>query len=165
MVALGSNMTGAWQSLPALLEAAVDRLTPEGLTVVARSSWWASKSWPDPTAPDYLNGVALVKTPLGPEAMLEVLRRLEAAFGRTRTDANAPRTLDLDLVAHGRTVMDTPELTLPHPRAHARRFVMGPLAEIAPDWRHPTLRRTAADLAAVATVGTDATPRSRRSRP
>lgn len=89
---------------------------------------------------------------------MEGLLGLEAAFGRRRRAANDPRTLDLDLVAYGRTVLDEPDLILPHPRAHERRFVMGPLAEIAPGWIHPRTGRTAADLAATATVGADAAP-------
>ena len=79
-------------------------------------------------------------------------------FGRGRAGPNAPRTLDLDLIAYGRQVIEAPGLILPHPRAAERRFVMGPLAEIAPGWRHPLLNRTAAELAASATVGVDAAP-------
>jgi 2-amino-4-hydroxy-6-hydroxymethyldihydropteridine diphosphokinase len=82
----------------------------------------------------------------------------EQAFGRIRGAPNASRTLDLDLIAHGRTVSADPNLTLPHPRAHERLFVMGPLAEIAPDWRHPVLGATASELAAGASVGRDARP-------
>ena len=89
---------------------------------------------------------------------MEALSRLEALFGRVRKRPNAPRTLDLDLIALGRRVIDQPDLKLPHPRAHLRRFVMGPLAEIAPDWRHPVLGQTAQDLAGVAEIGADATP-------
>jgi 2-amino-4-hydroxy-6-hydroxymethyldihydropteridine diphosphokinase len=95
---------------------------------------------------------------MGPEAVLEALFNLESAFERRRSGVNAPRTLDLDLIAHGRRVVRQPDLTLPHPRAHQRLFVMGPLAQIAPDWRHPTLGRTARELAASATAGLDAKP-------
>jgi 2-amino-4-hydroxy-6-hydroxymethyldihydropteridine diphosphokinase len=96
----------------------------------------------------------------GPEAVLTALLSVESELERERGAKNAARTLDLDLIAHGRTVCDTPGLTLPHPRAHQRRFVMGPLAEIAPCWVHPVSGATAAELAASATVGTDASPLS-----
>lgn len=75
-----------------------------------------------------------------------------------RARKNAARTLDLDLIAHGRVLMDQPELVIPHPRAHERLFVMGPLAEIAPDWRHPGLGLTARQLADQSSVGLDARP-------
>ncbi len=88
---------------------------------------------------------------------------LEARFGRHRAAANAPRTLDIDLIAYGRRVIEEPGLIVPHPRAHQRRFVMGPLAEIAPEWRHPVLGKTAERLAASATVALDAAPQSARS--
>lgn len=157
MVALGCSLPGSYPSREALLEAALVALAHEGLRVAGRSSWWTSAAWPDPTAPAYLNGVALVETALTAIDLLAVLHRIEARFGRSRLEANAPRTLDLDLIAHGRTVTRA-GLIAPHPRAQERLFVMGPLAEIAPDWRHPVSGRTAADLAATATVGGDARP-------
>ena len=86
------------------------------------------------------------------------LLEIEARFGRSRGERNADRTLDLDLIDHAGLVMQSPRLTLPHPRAHERGFVMGPLSEIAPDWRHPVSGRTAAGLATTATVGRDARP-------
>ncbi len=89
---------------------------------------------------------------------MQALLRVEAAFGRRRGAPNAPRTLDLDLIAHGRAVVDEPGLTLPHPRAHERRFVMGPLAEIAPGWSHPQTGKTAGALAVAASIGSDAAP-------
>jgi 2-amino-4-hydroxy-6-hydroxymethyldihydropteridine diphosphokinase len=108
--------------------------------------------------PDYLNGVALVETPLDAGGVLGALLDLEQRFGRRREALNSPRTLDLDLIAHGRTVVSSPGLIVPHPRAHLRRFVMGPLSEVAPGWIHPLLARTVEDLARTAPIGADAAP-------
>jgi 2-amino-4-hydroxy-6-hydroxymethyldihydropteridine diphosphokinase len=159
VVALGGNLAGDYASPLAALEAALDEFAGVGLKIVERSSWWRSASWPDPTLPDYLNAVVLVETTLGPAETLEALHRIEASFGRERSAANAPRVLDLDLIAHGRTVNgEGAAPLLPHPRAAERLFVMGPLAEIAPRWRHPVSGRAAAELAAAASVGRDARP-------
>jgi 2-amino-4-hydroxy-6-hydroxymethyldihydropteridine diphosphokinase len=160
-VALGSNLAGGFPSCQALLDAALARFGSVGLIVVEHSSWWRSAAWPDPAAPDYLNGVTLVETGLAPRQVLAALIGLEADFGRRRGEPNAPRTLDLDLIAFGRLVIDEAGLTVPHPRAHDRRFVMGPLAQIAPGWVHPLLGETATDLAARAKVGIDARPWAR----
>lgn len=159
IVALGSNLAGDYGSSEALLEAALARFALAGLPVISRSSWWVSTAWPDPLQPEYRNGVVLVEAPLGAEETIQTLFKIEAAFDRKRSAANAARTLDLDLIAHGRRVIETPGLILPHPRAHERLFVMGPLAQVAPDWRHPVLGKTAAELAAQASVGRDARPR------
>jgi 2-amino-4-hydroxy-6-hydroxymethyldihydropteridine diphosphokinase len=156
IVALGGNIPGDYGSSEALLEAALARFAQAGLPVISRSSWWSSAAWPDPTANEYRNGVVLVEAIKGPRETIRTLFEMEHAFGRRRGEKNAPRTLDLDLIAHGRTVLDTPDLVLPHPRAHERLFVMGPLAEIAPDWRHPVLGETAQALADRASVGRDA---------
>lgn len=158
VVALGSNLAGDYPSSEALLEAALARFPGAQLPILAVSAWWRSAAWPDPNGPEYRNGVALVEATKGPEAVLEALFSIEQAFERTRGPRNAPRTLDLDLIAHGRRVIASPTLSLPHPRAHERRFVMGPLAEIAPAWVHPIRGKTAAELAAEAPVGRDARP-------
>ena len=151
-------MAGDYPSVEALLEAALAAFLRADLCIVRRSRWWRSAAWPDPAAPAYLNGVAMVETPLSPRALMARLLAIEAEFGRRRTEPNAPRTLDLDLIAHGRQIVAEPGLAVPHPRAHERLFVIGPLAEIAPVWVHPALGETAAALAAKATVGIDANP-------
>jgi 2-amino-4-hydroxy-6-hydroxymethyldihydropteridine diphosphokinase len=156
VVALGSNLAGAFLSSEALLEAALTRLPEFGLTIRARSRWWRSAAWPDPAAPPFLNGVVLAETRLPAASLMAALMGLEFAFGRRPAPANAPRALDLDLIAYGREVIDRPGLIVPHPRARERLFVMGPLAEIAPGWRHPLIGLTAAQLAASAPVGADA---------
>ena len=109
-----------------MLEEALARFPAVGLKILKRSGWWRSAAWPDPNGPEYRNGVALVEANAGPEAVLRSLLDLEAQMGRGRAGRNAPRTLDLDLIAHGREVRDTPGLVLPHPRAHGRAFVLVP---------------------------------------
>lgn len=156
IVALGSNMPGQYASSQALLEAALDALDAAGLKVIKRSGWWRSAAWPNSADPPFLNGVAIVQTGFGPAETLAALHRIEAEFGRRRAETNAPRTLDLDLIAYGRAVSIEP--ALPHPRAQDRWFVLGPLSEIAPEWSHPTLGRTAAELGPLAKVGRDAAP-------
>lgn len=156
IVALGCNDKGAWSDCREALEAALARFRCEGIDVVARSSWWASAAWPDPTDPPFLNGIAFVRTEHDPHALMAALGRIEEAFGRRRGQRNAPRTLDLDLIAYGRLTGDLDGLILPHPRAAERRFVTAPLAEIAPDWRLPADGRAAAALVEAASVGLDA---------
>ena len=157
VAALGSNLSSGFDSSATILRRALDGFPEIGLIVKAKSSIWRSRAWPNPGDPPFMNAVALVETELSPEAALGALHGLEARFGRVRTDPNAPRTLDLDLIAYGRKVRAATPV-LPHPRAHERGFVMGPLAEIAPGWRHPLTGETAAALAAAARVGRDATP-------
>ena len=155
VIALGCNDKGVWKDCREALEAALARFRSEGIDLVARSSWWASKAWPDPDEPPFLNGVVLVRTAHDPHALMAALGRIEDAFGRHRGQRNAPRTLDLDLIAYGRLTGDLDGLIVPHPRAAERLFVMGPLAEIAPEWRHPA-GDTARELAQLASVGRDA---------
>lgn len=158
VIALGCNDKGVWKDCTEALEAALARFRPEGIDIVARSSWWRSQAWPDPSDPPFLNGIVIVRTRHDPHALMTALGRIEDAFGRQRAQINAPRTLDLDLIAYGRRMGDLDGLILPHPRAAERLFVMGPLAEIAGDWRHPETGREARDLASNASVGTDARP-------
>ena len=158
IIAIGGNLAYGGAPVKEVLNRAVARFPVHGLEVVKRSGLWRSQAWPDPTKPDFLNGVVLVRTVLTAREVMDALLRIEDAFGRRRSVANAPRTLDLDLIDYGGEIRSEPGLILPHPRAAERRFVMGPLAEIDPDWRHPRLGETAAALATRASVGADARP-------
>jgi 2-amino-4-hydroxy-6-hydroxymethyldihydropteridine diphosphokinase len=157
VVALGSNLGSPSGGPAEILHAAQQAMDAAGLKVVRRSALWRSSAWPDPAEPAYLNAVVLVETAFEPPAVLTRLHAIEAALGRERGAPNAARTLDLDLIAYARCVRARAPV-LPHPRAADRLFVMGPLAEIAPGWRHPLTGRTAAELAKSATIGLDARP-------
>jgi 2-amino-4-hydroxy-6-hydroxymethyldihydropteridine diphosphokinase len=99
-----------------------------------------------PDHPRYLNGAVVGTTTLSPRELLDRLMAIEKERGRQRPFPMAPRTLDLDLILYGSLVIDGPGLTVPHPRFRARRFVLAPLAEIAPEWRDPISGLTVAEL-------------------
>jgi len=129
------------------VDAGLARLGELGLEVIAVSRTRITEAWPDPADPPYTNAAALLHAPgWTAQAVLDALLATERAFGRERSRANAPRTLDLDLLDLDGQVLDAPGLTLPHPRMHLRRFVLEPVAEIAPGWVHPALGETAEAL-------------------
>lgn len=129
-VALGANL-GA-DLLATLSRAAAALAALPGTRLVALSSAWRSEPV-DAGGPDFLNAVAALDTELAPLQLLDALQTIENAQGRERPYRHAPRTLDLDLLLHGQATLDTPRLTLPHPRLRERAFVLRPLLEIAPE--------------------------------
>lgn len=146
-IALGANIPGPAGAPRATLEAALARLEAAGVHIRRCSRWYRSPAWPDPADPEFVNAVAEVETGLAPAALLALLHQIEAALGRVRGAPNAPRAIDLDLLDYRGAVEAGPP-ALPHPRLHRRAFVLLPLAEIAPGWRHPVSRRAVAELAA-----------------
>jgi 2-amino-4-hydroxy-6-hydroxymethyldihydropteridine diphosphokinase len=150
LIGLGANLASPeFGPPPQSLEAALRLIAERGARVVARSRWYRSAPVPVSDQPWFVNGVADVATALEPAALLQVLHEVEARFGRVRRERNEARVLDLDLLAYDdRVSADGEAPVLPHPRLHERAFVLRPLAEIAPHWRHPRLGRTIAALIA-----------------
>jgi 2-amino-4-hydroxy-6-hydroxymethyldihydropteridine diphosphokinase len=143
LVGLGANLPSEQYGAPrATLEAALAAFDAEGVTVLKRSRWYRTAPVPLSDQPWFLNGVAAVATDRGPAELLALLHRIEARFGRRRERRNEARPIDLDLLAYDDVVLDEGGLVLPHPRLHERAFVLLPLAEVAPGWRHPRLERT-----------------------
>jgi 2-amino-4-hydroxy-6-hydroxymethyldihydropteridine diphosphokinase len=149
LIALGANLPSKAGLPRATLEAALADLASESVRIVRRSCWYVSAPDPPADQPHYVNGVAVVETERSADDLLRLLHMLECRYGRVRAVPNAARTLDLDLIDyHGMIRNGPPGPTLPHPRAHLRHFVLTPIAEIAPRWRHPVQRKTASELAA-----------------
>ena len=149
LIALGANLDHPEQGAPrATLEAALSALEARGLRILQRSRWYKSAAWPPSDQPDYVNGAVLVDCDLGPEALLALLHEVEAQLGRVRGEPNAARTLDLDLLAYHQETRNEPEgLILPHPRLQDRVFVLVPLMEVAPGWRHPVTGLSVVEMA------------------
>ncbi len=149
LVGIGGNLASAAHGSPRQTAAAAVAMLPGlGVEVTGRSSWYLSEPVPRSDQPWYVNAVAAVATELAAAALLELLLGLEVRFGRRRGMPNAARTLDLDLLDYDGMIVETAHLVLPHPRLHLRRFVLAPLVEIAPGWRHPRLGLGAAELLA-----------------
>jgi len=129
-IGLGANLGDPRSQILAAI-AALARLPQSRLLL--RSSLYRSAPVGYADQPDFVNAVAQIETALAPRAVLDALLDIEQALGRSRSFANAPRTLDLDLLLYGQLLISEPGLQVPHPRMHARAFVLAPLAEIAPD--------------------------------
>jgi 2-amino-4-hydroxy-6-hydroxymethyldihydropteridine diphosphokinase len=168
LICLGGNQESAAGQPAQTLVSALLNMPLEGLKIRAISRFYRTPSFPDNSAPDFVNAAVLVETLLSSPETLDALHRIEQRFGRRRDQRWGQRTLDLDLIAVGQDVLPdqatfdswrglsqaqqvqvAPEqLILPHPRLHDRAFVLIPLADIAPDWVHPVLGQSVAAMCA-----------------
>ena len=142
-IALGSNLGDSLTTLESSLT--VINSIP-GVNLVAVSSWYRTQPI-GPPQPDYLNGCAILNVQQTPEELLALLQAVELQFGRVRNEKWGARTLDLDIILYEDLMINTPNLTIPHPRIHERAFVLVPLAQIAGDWQEPKTEKAIAQLA------------------
>jgi 2-amino-4-hydroxy-6-hydroxymethyldihydropteridine diphosphokinase len=142
-IALGSNIGDRLQNL----QAAIDAMPPQ-VIVQSASKIYETAPWGVLDQPDFLNQVLEVETDLSPEALLAFIKNIEAKLGRQQTIRYGPRRIDLDILFYEERVMDVQGLQIPHPRLHDRAFVLVPLADLAPDLRHPQTGKTIRELLA-----------------
>jgi 2-amino-4-hydroxy-6-hydroxymethyldihydropteridine diphosphokinase len=173
LIALGGNLTGQKDSPFEEITDAIAQIPRSDLKVIRQSRIYRTPCFPAGAGPDFVNAAVLCESEQPPAAILQILHRIEARAGRERKTRWGPRVIDLDLLAVGDLVLpdhdsyarwaglplaqqmqEAPDdLILPHPRLHERAFVLVPLMDIAPDWRHPVLQKTVAEMFAALEPG------------
>lgn len=139
---LGSNLGDR----PQVLAAVREMIAEQAGSIVNQSAIYETEPWGITDQPAFLNQVIEITTSLLPEDLLRIILNIEHDLGRIRYERWGARVIDIDILYFGQTIMDSARLTLPHPRIQDRRFVLAPLAEIAPDFIHPVLQKTTSKL-------------------
>lgn len=147
-IGLGANLDSPDYGPPeATLSAALDALGLHNCKIMRRSSWYRSAPVPASSQPWFVNAVAQLESTMAPDSLLAHLHAIEDRFGRLRSAPNAPRAIDLDLLAYDDVVLQgDPGPIVPHPRLHERAFVLLPLRDLAPDWTDPRSGRSVQDF-------------------
>lgn len=145
-IALGANLPSRFGDPPATIMAAVSALGAAGIEVQKLSRLFLTAPVPISDQPWFCNAVVAVETALSPQDLLTLLHSIEHDFGRVRQNQNEARILDLDIIAYHDEIMQSETITIPHPRAHQRGFVLYPLFDLAPVWVHPVYQQTILQL-------------------
>lgn len=158
LIALGANLPSRFGSPYQTLQSAKRSIENQNISILNESRTWLTAPVPVSDQPWYHNEVIAVATELSPFALLEALQGIENEFGRVRTVRNAPRVLDLDLIAYNDVILDKPELIVPHPRMQQRAFVLRPLSDITETWYHPLTGQNLKDMLMRIPADQEATP-------
>lgn len=160
LIGLGANLPSRYGGPVQTLEAAKEALLEQGIIILQSSRIWLTAPVPfDPDQDWYHNAVIDVETSLSPKGLLNKMLEIEEDFGRIRREKNAPRLIDLDLIAyHDQVLKDDETLLVPHPRMHERLFVLKPLQDIAENWTHPIKGQKIAEMIAAIPSGQEAKP-------
>ena len=146
-IGIGSNLPSAEHGPPeAVVHAAIAAVVRTGAGLVRTSSLWRTAPVPPSGQPSFLNAVIEASTTFEPLQVLTIIQEIETGLGRVRIVKSGPRTLDIDILAWGDRVVSLPHLRIPHPSIKERRFVLEPLAEIHPNWRHPETGERVGDM-------------------
>jgi len=143
-LSLGSNEGNREQ----WLQQAIGLIAQKCGDITAKSPIYETAAWGINAQPDFLNMVLCINTPLSPEQLIRTILGIETSLGRTRTVKWGPRTIDIDILFYNNEIIELPDLIIPHPFLHERRFILTPLADIAPGYLHPKLNKTISQLLA-----------------
>lgn len=135
---LGSNMGNR----NVYLTDAAEQISIQLGRIINCSAVYETQSWGRNDAPDYLNQVIQIQTDKAPERVLALILQIEKDLGRERKEKYGSRTIDIDMLFYGKEIIDRPDLKVPHPELHRRRFTLAPLAEIAPEMTHPVIKKS-----------------------